>query len=351
MVTDRASERKWPKRTRLPEVARRLEAEYGRDMSEEAPPAGERLMKRCPDCAELVQPDARICRFCRFNFDTGLSAGEVTPDIATNEDGIASADTDVRRPTRPVGARSVPNPVAPPRKCPHCSKGMPRNATTCPHCGFVSDAWILHGGLWWLQVDGDWGWFTADGRKWVRYKPWKDKIKPPHELGTESPSAQRTKRAWAHLPDIKIVLGVFVLGAIGVGAIIDAASPDASSKSGGSSATPVVATGANVYLVASKSFCSPSGVDDIYTGDGHVVFFYTFKNSGGEDGTVTVTPVRHYDDGKLNMSPLDSVEVTVPAHGTYKARTPPLKYKAHEHEIVECGAIVDDRAEISIATI
>jgi hypothetical protein len=25
-------------------------------------------MKRCPDCAEFVQPDARVCRFCRHAF-------------------------------------------------------------------------------------------------------------------------------------------------------------------------------------------------------------------------------------------------------------------------------------------
>jgi hypothetical protein len=27
-------------------------------------------MKRCPDCAELVQGDAAICRFCRHRFAT-----------------------------------------------------------------------------------------------------------------------------------------------------------------------------------------------------------------------------------------------------------------------------------------
>ena len=27
-----------------------------------------RGMKQCPDCAEFVQPDAKICRFCRHEF-------------------------------------------------------------------------------------------------------------------------------------------------------------------------------------------------------------------------------------------------------------------------------------------
>jgi len=31
-------------------------------------------MKRCPDCAELVQPEARVCRFCRYDFDGGPRA-------------------------------------------------------------------------------------------------------------------------------------------------------------------------------------------------------------------------------------------------------------------------------------
>ena len=26
-------------------------------------------IKKCPDCAELVQADAKICRFCGFRFD------------------------------------------------------------------------------------------------------------------------------------------------------------------------------------------------------------------------------------------------------------------------------------------
>src|SRR5437870_974147 len=41
---------------------------------------------------------------------------------------------------------------------------------------------------------------------------------------------------------------------------------------------------ANVFIVASKSLCTATGIDDAYTGTGHVEFFYTFTNSGGADG-------------------------------------------------------------------
>ena len=59
-------------------------------------------MKKCPDCAELVQPEARICRFCRFEF---VTATQPAPREWDPRGAIAISN----------GTYAYPNLV-----CPHC---------------------------------------------------------------------------------------------------------------------------------------------------------------------------------------------------------------------------------------
>jgi hypothetical protein len=46
-------------------------------------------LKKCPDCAEMVQADAKICRFCRHEFPTNDAAAYVDhskPKLRTHND-------------------------------------------------------------------------------------------------------------------------------------------------------------------------------------------------------------------------------------------------------------------------
>src|SRR4051795_11540188 len=80
---------------------------------------------------------------------------------------------------------------------------------------------------------------------------------------------------------------------------------------------------AAVSVVTAKSFCLYSGVSDQYTGDGRVGFWFTLKNTGSSPVKVSVTPVRHYDDGELNESAMDTMlDLRVPAFKTKKFRSP-----------------------------
>ena len=92
--------------------------------------------------------------------------------------------------------------------------------------------------------------------------------------------------------------------------------------------------GSNVQVVA-PSTCIFDGIDDVYTGNGHVAFGFALRNTGSSAATVTVTPVRHYSDGEYNDSAMDMlVDVKVPAYSTRRFRSPMYSYKAHAHAIV-----------------
>ena len=133
----------------------------------------------------------------------------------------------------------------------------------------------------------------------------------------------------------------------------DKSSADSTSTA---ASTPVADTTAdttssdpNISVVAAKSTCVSTGVDNYYTGNGKVMFAFTLHNSGGE-GKVNVTPVRHYSDGNVNESAMDMmVDVPVPGHSTKRFSSEQMTYKAHEHEIVSCGLMLDGGSEIPIA--
>jgi hypothetical protein len=139
-----------------------------------------------------------------------------------------------------------------------------------------------------------------------------------------------------------LLLGV--IGAIAASAAY-AAEPKTRSSAG-------AARTANIYVVASKSFCLASGISDVYTGDGKVIFYVTLRNSGTSDGKVNIVPVRHYDDGEINESAMDMLlDVQVPAHAVRRYRSPAYKYKAHEHEVEACGLKINNRREVMIPAV
>lgn len=158
---------------------------------------------------------------------------------------------------------------------------------------------------------------------------------------------------------ILIAIVAIVIAATGSGGTTEtktaptAATATANAESSASAAATTVvkaAAKANVYVIASKSFCLASGVSDIYTGNGKIVFSVTLRNSGKADGKVGVLPIRQYDDGDFNMSPMDRlIDLVVPAGATRTFRSPLYNYEAHKHEIVGCSVKVDSQKEVQIS--
>ena len=48
-------------------------------------------MKKCPDCAELVQDDARVCRFCRHEFSQQGASKQPSVQPRKNNAGCLAA--------------------------------------------------------------------------------------------------------------------------------------------------------------------------------------------------------------------------------------------------------------------
>jgi hypothetical protein len=125
--------------------------------------------------------------------------------------------------------------------------------------------------------------------------------------------------------------------------------PTAYATQSHSSRHPSKSGRANIYVIASRSFCLASGISDVYTGNGKVMFSIMLRNSGTAAGKVDITPVRLYDDGSVNQSAMDMlIDVRVPAHSRRQVNSPAYKYKAHEHEIASCGVIINNRRVVKI---
>jgi hypothetical protein len=144
------------------------------------------------------------------------------------------------------------------------------------------------------------------------------------------------------------LLGYGLLALLAIGVIAGLAGKDKNGSDDGATAS---AGGSNITVVAAKSTCVSTGVSDVYTGDGRVVFAFTLRNAGGDDGDVSVTPVRHYDDGETNESAMDMMDVPVPAYSTERFHSEQLTYEAHAHEVVSCGLRLDNGTEIPIKAV
>ena len=77
--------------------------------------------KVCPQCAERVNAEAKVCRFCGYQF----TPAPALPTAASNRSLLTASIPD-------------PDPIAPQpstKTCPDCGAGIAADAKFCMHCG------------------------------------------------------------------------------------------------------------------------------------------------------------------------------------------------------------------------
>lgn len=102
--------------------------------------------------------------------------------------------------------------------------------------------------------------------------------------------------------------------------------------------------GRKPHVVGKRQSASRSSARSFFSGDAQALASGNrIRNSGAEDGTIDLAPIRQYDDGQTNESAMDmSSGNKVPAHSTVKLHTDPFTYKAHQHEVVGCSVRAGD---------